>query len=222
MHASKHLVTLDKQQGSLTTSPFWDPATGDQLLQHHYRIPIDVVDTDAPEASDTHDNSVEVPVQHTHQTRSQSSAGAADLGSAGAASGSASSASHTQSALKPSCCTQYNVTGAGDNVPLVPPLSGSTSTSIQHDKHSRSVTGGKTANKRQRNVTFNLNYNYDKDWEACSDTPIGQVPDYDLAVYLCKTSTQLRMPKEFWPDDGGKWIVECMSVEQISTYVFLY
>eukprot|EP00961_Rhodomonas_salina_P096025 1291358-Rhodomonas_salina.2 len=30
------------------------------------------------------------------------------------------------------------------------------------------------------------------------------------------------MPKAFWPDDGGKWTVECMSVEQISTNVFLY
>eukprot|EP00961_Rhodomonas_salina_P145754 1962173-Rhodomonas_salina.1 len=30
------------------------------------------------------------------------------------------------------------------------------------------------------------------------------------------------MPKAFWPDDGGEWIVECMSVEQISTDVFFY
>eukprot|EP00961_Rhodomonas_salina_P145753 1962172-Rhodomonas_salina.1 len=30
------------------------------------------------------------------------------------------------------------------------------------------------------------------------------------------------MPKAFWPDDGGEWIVECMNVEQISTDVFLY
>eukprot|EP00961_Rhodomonas_salina_P096026 1291358-Rhodomonas_salina.3 len=60
MHASKHLVTLDKQPGSLTTSPLWDPATGDQLVQHHYGIPIDVVDTDAPEASEIHDDSVDL------------------------------------------------------------------------------------------------------------------------------------------------------------------
>eukprot|EP00961_Rhodomonas_salina_P138157 1858702-Rhodomonas_salina.1 len=65
MCASKHIVTLDKQPGSLTTSPLWDPATGDQLLQHHYWIPIDVVDTDAPEASQLCDDSVEVPVRHT-------------------------------------------------------------------------------------------------------------------------------------------------------------
>ena len=181
----------------------WDPATGDQLLQHHYWIPIDVVDTDAPEALQLCYDSVEVPVRHTRQTRAQNAAGAADQGSAGAASlaGSASSASRTQSALKPSSSTQYSVTGAGDDVPPVPPLSGSTSTSIQRDKHHRSVTGGKTADKRQRNITFNDNN--DKDWEACSDTPIGQVPDYDLAVYLCKTSTQLRMPKAFWPVDEG-------------------
>eukprot|EP00961_Rhodomonas_salina_P289598 3913264-Rhodomonas_salina.1 len=62
MRASKHLVTLDKQPDSLTTSVLWDPAVCDQLLQHHYGIPIDVVDTDAPPASaNVNDDSVEVP-----------------------------------------------------------------------------------------------------------------------------------------------------------------
>eukprot|EP00961_Rhodomonas_salina_P227586 3076843-Rhodomonas_salina.1 len=59
MHASKHLVTLDQQQESLMASELWDPAVADQLLQHHYGIPIDVVNAD--EAADSVADPVEVP-----------------------------------------------------------------------------------------------------------------------------------------------------------------
>eukprot|EP00961_Rhodomonas_salina_P079647 1070235-Rhodomonas_salina.1 len=42
MRASKHLVTLDQQPASLMASELWDPAIADQLLQHHYWIPIEL------------------------------------------------------------------------------------------------------------------------------------------------------------------------------------
>eukprot|EP00961_Rhodomonas_salina_P023840 320388-Rhodomonas_salina.1 len=78
MSTSKHLVTLDKQPDSLTTLVLWDPTVGNQLLQHHYCIPIDVIDTDAPQASaKVNDNSVEVPPSLARSTQSQNSAGAA-------------------------------------------------------------------------------------------------------------------------------------------------
>eukprot|EP00961_Rhodomonas_salina_P286207 3867272-Rhodomonas_salina.1 len=84
---------------------------------------------------------------------------------------------HTQrtlkQVLKPTSPTQYSVTGAGNAAPPVPSLSGSTSTSILRDKRRRSVTGGKKAYKRPRDVTF-ASDEHDKDWEACTDIPLGQ------------------------------------------------
>eukprot|EP00961_Rhodomonas_salina_P059304 796721-Rhodomonas_salina.1 len=71
MRASKHLVTLDiKQPDSLTTSVLLDPAVGDQLLQHYYGIPIDVVDTFAPPVlANVNDDSVAVPPRLARSTR---------------------------------------------------------------------------------------------------------------------------------------------------------
>eukprot|EP00961_Rhodomonas_salina_P062393 837282-Rhodomonas_salina.1 len=77
------------------------------------------------------------------------------------------------------CPTQYSVTGAGYAAPPVPSL---LSTSILQDKcrRSESVTGGKKADKRPRDVTL-ASDEHDKDWEACTNIPLGQVPDLDLA-----------------------------------------
>eukprot|EP00961_Rhodomonas_salina_P278161 3758307-Rhodomonas_salina.1 len=103
MRASKHLVTLDKQPDSLTTSVLYDPAVGNQLLQHHYGIPIDVVDTDAPPAlTNVNDDLVVVPPRLARSTRSQNSAGAAGgAGSTNSPLPLSEQNTHTQPALKP-------------------------------------------------------------------------------------------------------------------------
>eukprot|EP00961_Rhodomonas_salina_P027447 371309-Rhodomonas_salina.1 len=125
MRASKHLLTLDQQQASLmaSASELWDPAIADQLLQHHYWIPIDVVNAD--EAADSVDNPVEVPT-------CCSTGGASGTVASSRPSRTPSTAVSAAPAAqqKPAHPTQSRVTGAGDVPDVVPALSGSTSTHL--------------------------------------------------------------------------------------------
>eukprot|EP00961_Rhodomonas_salina_P083698 1124466-Rhodomonas_salina.1 len=147
MCASKNLVTVNQQQESLMASELWDPAVADQLLQHHYGIPIDVVNSD--EAADSSTDPVEVPT----------------CSSMGGASGTVSSSSPSRTPptavsaapaaqQKLAHPTQPRVTGAGAVPDIVPPLSGSTSTHLIQAKCHHLVTGGKTADKQPCSVTF--------------------------------------------------------------------
>eukprot|EP00961_Rhodomonas_salina_P158947 2140198-Rhodomonas_salina.2 len=157
MRASKHLMTLDQQQASLMASELWDQAVADQLLQHHYGIPIDIVNAD--EAADSVADPVEVP---THSSMGGARGAVASSRPSHTPSTAASETPAAQQ--KPAHPTQSRVTGAGDVPDIVPPLSGSTSTHLLQAKCRHSVTGGKTADKQPSSVTFASDQDQDT-WE---------------------------------------------------------
>ena len=86
-----------------------------------------------------------------------------------------------------------------------------TSTSLLRPNKRRSVTGGKRAFKKQCGVKdTNATQEQVDDWKACQDDPLDEIADLELAEYLIGTSTLLKLPVDYWPDDHGSWTVECI------------
>jgi hypothetical protein len=52
-----------------------------------------------------------------------------------------------------------------------------------------------------------------KTWEDCADKLIDDCTDFELAKYLIRTSSWLKLSETYWLSEKGGWTVECTDAE---------
>eukprot|EP00961_Rhodomonas_salina_P145840 1963201-Rhodomonas_salina.1 len=80
-----------------------------------------------------------------------------------------------------------------------------------------SAVGGKHAVKRQLTGTTASEQGVTDqdeavDWDDCSDTPLDQVSDFELGEYVVGVSANLKLPLDYYPNNGGQWTVEIIDL----------